>query len=98
MTVPSTLVNPAPLAHLLFAKCDESCLGHSGLGDDGNAARGTPCRLNRTGGREENRLKEGGWDGEVSEKSLAMSPCGLFSYREEAELAPFPAGHRSRAG
>ena len=30
-------------------------------------------------GREENRLKEGGWDGEVSEKSLAMSPCGLFS-------------------
>jgi len=31
------------------------------------------------GGREENRLKEGGWDGEVSEKSLAMSPCGLFS-------------------
>jgi hypothetical protein len=33
-------------------------------------------------------LKEGGWDGEVSEKSFAMSPCGLFSYREEAELAP----------
>jgi hypothetical protein len=33
----------------------------------------------------------------VSEKSLAMSPCGLFSYREEAELAPSP-GHRSRAG
>jgi hypothetical protein len=40
------------------------------------------------GGREENRLKEGGRDGEVSEKSFAMSPCGLFSYREEAELAP----------
>ena len=39
------------------------------------------------GGRKENRLKEGGWDGEVSEKSLAMSPCGLFSCREEAEQA-----------
>ena len=35
-------------------------------------------------------MKEGGWDGEVSEKSLAMSPCGLFSYREETELAPSP--------
>ena len=35
-------------------------------------------------------MEEGGWDGEVSEKSLAMRPCGLFSYREEAELAPSP--------
>jgi hypothetical protein len=33
----------------------------------------------------------------VSEKSLAMSRCALFLYREEAALAPSP-GHRIRAG
>jgi hypothetical protein len=39
------------------------------------------------GGRKE----IGGRDGEESEKSLAMTPCGLYSYREEADLAVPPA-------
>jgi hypothetical protein len=42
----------------------------------------------------ENRLKEKGWDGEVSEKSLAIRP---FSLREEADLAP-SLGHSSHSG
>ena len=47
-----------------------------------------PYRLDRTGRQGRIRWKEGEWDGKVSEKSLAKSPCGLFSYREEADLAP----------
>jgi hypothetical protein len=33
------------------------------------------------------RFKEGGRDGEVSEKSLALRHLQLFSYRQEADLA-----------
>src|SRR5215469_7972731 len=41
------------------------------------------------GGGEEKRLTEGGWDGEVSEKSLAMGTCGLFLPRGGGS-GPFP--------
>jgi hypothetical protein len=43
---------------------------------------------------EENRLTEGGWDGEVSEKSLAMSPCGLFSTGRR-QIWPLPGPSES---
>lgn len=65
-------------------------------GDSSKDLGAAPADWIGWGGREGNRLKEGGWDGEVSKKSLAMSPCGHFSYREEADLAPF-LGYRSRS-
>jgi hypothetical protein len=41
-------------------------------------------------------LKEGGWDGEVFEKSLAKRHLRLFLYPEEADLAPSRAAGVAR--
>ena len=49
----------------------------------------TPADWIGRGCGEENRLTEGGWDGEVSEKSLAMGTCGLFLPRGGGS-GPFP--------
>ena len=48
------------------------------------------------GGREGNRWKEGGWDGEVSEKSLAMKPLRPFFVPEGGRAGPFPRPSESR--
>ena len=48
------------------------------------------------GSGEGNRLKEGGWDGEVFEKSLAKRHLRLFLYPEEADLAPSRAAGVAR--
>jgi hypothetical protein len=45
------------------------------------------------GGREGNSWKEGGWDGEVPEKSLAKKPWRLFFVPEGGSAGP-SAGHR----
>ena len=41
-------------------------------------------------------MKEGGWDGEVFEKSLAKRHLRLFLYPEEADLAPSRAAGVAR--